>query len=280
MHNISGSMIILSEKIVKKSLILLVVLLLAWDSCVALPPGNDSIKKHMDVSLYGGIWNLASIDEMYSFQKYYGNHFFGGLSFGFIKPQSRHLISFQYSEIKRRCNHFIYSDGLLEHRYQVMNSMIIDLDYSYQRSIHTGDLTIFASITWMNSFNYTVNEDDPEVFLSSLAPGALLEYKFKKHIIGLDFSVPVISLALRDPYYISEAQTDEDYDELKYLIDNLKVESFGNLAVLNAKLHYQYPLSKRIAFDARYQFRYISYQEPRPLRSVSGIYSAGFTINF
>lgn len=280
MNAISASMINWSGKISKKSLVFLFVLLPGWCACNSMQPGSDSTKKHIEVSLYGGIWNLASIDEMYSFQKFYGNHFFGGLSFGFIKPKSRHLISFQYSEIKRRCNHFIYSDNLIEHRYQVMNSMMIDVDYTYQRRVLPGDLTIFASITWMNSFNYTLNEDDPEVFLSALAPGALLEYRTRKHVIGLDFSVPVVSLALRDPYYISEAQTDDDYDELNYLMDNLKIESFGNLIVLNAKLHYQYQLSSRIAFDARYQFRSISYQQPRPLRSVSGIYSAGFTINF
>lgn len=246
----------------------------------ALPSDNDSTKRHFEVSLIGGVWNLASIDEMYSFQKFHGNHLFGGLSLGIINEKSRHLISFQYSEIKRKCDHLIYSDGLLEQRYHAMNSMMLDIDYSYLRRIRAGDLTLFATISWMNSFNYTVNEDDPEVFLSSVAPGIALQYKLKKHVFWFDCSVPVISLAIRDPYYASEAQTDEGYDELEYLMDNLRLESFGDLTVLNAKLHYQYPLSRRIAVDARYQFRYINYQEPRPLRSVSGLYSAGFTIIF
>jgi hypothetical protein len=174
----------------------------------------------------------------------------------------------------------VNTNGLIEHRYKELKSMMIDFNYTFQGKVYRGDVMVFITAGWMNHINYTLNEDDPEVFLSSIAPGMALEYGIKKHKFGIDFSIPVISLALRDPYHISQPQLDDEYSELQYLKENLKVRSFGNLKVLYAQIYYRYQISRRVLFGARYQFHYISYQEPRPLRSVSGIYSAGFTYTF
>ncbi len=249
-------------------------------TCSAVEPNHDSLYHRKEITIYGGIWNHASIDEMYSFQKFSGYGLFGGISYRAMFSRIRHSFVVQYAEITRKPDAEVNSSDLIEHRYNELKSMMIDFDYSFQRKVYSGPIMVFVTASWMNSLNYSLNEDDPEVFLSSIAPGLALEYVHKKHTFGIDFSIPIVSLALRDPYHISQPQLDDEYSELQYLKENLKIRSFGNLKVLCSQINYRFQLSKRFLFDVRYQFRYISYKEPRPLRSVSGIYSAGFTYIF
>ncbi|HLO59542.1 MAG TPA: hypothetical protein VK179_12420 [Bacteroidales bacterium] len=269
-----------SENVCKNTLVFLFVLFAFGCSCYANQSLNDSVKSPVEISVFGGLWNLASIDEMYSFQKFYGDHMFWGLSFALTSTRHRHLITVQYSEITRRPENFIYTEGLVEQRYKQMKSLLVDVDYSYQRLVLQGNLSVYVLMNCMNASNYTLKEDDPEIFLSSVAPGVELQYRKKKHYFGLDITIPVISLALREPYYISNPQTGDHISQMEHIEDNLKVQSFGSLKVLNSLVHYQYRFSQQVAFDARYQYRYISDRVPRPLRSVSGIYSAGLTFIF
>lgn len=268
------------NKYVKSLLGYLIISSSSWLTCSAIEPNPDSLYHRKEITIYGGLWNHASVDEMYSFQRYSGNSLFGGISFGVVSPRIRHLFVAQYAKITRKTDAEVNSSDLIEHRYNELKSMMIDFNYSFQRKVNSGPMMVFVTASWINSINYTLNEDDPEVFLGSIAPGLALEYGLKKHTFGMDFSIPVVSLALRDPYYISQPQLDDEYSELQYLKENLKIRSFGNLKVLYAQIYYHYQLSRSFLVDVRYQFRYISYKEPRPLRSVGGIYSAGFTYIF
>jgi|WetSurMetagenome_2_1015567.scaffolds.fasta_scaffold107131_2 hypothetical protein len=242
---------------------------------------NDTIPRVKELTLKGGIWNMGSVDELYSFQRYSGHGVLAGVTFRIKSARSQHHLSINYARVTRiPANTSINSQTYLdETRYLGFTSIMLDVNYSYLREICSRKIRVFASANWINSLNYTLDEN-PELVFSSLALGLTVHYNLKKHGLDIELSAPLLSLTLRDPYHISQAQTNEDYSAFQYIKDNAQVQSLGGLRIIYARLDYRYTITRHFSAGFQYEFRYISDTEPRKLRSASGLYTIGLTYTF
>jgi hypothetical protein len=245
----------------------------------ALTTVNDSTHREKEVTVLTGICTLSSIDELYSFQKYSGNNVFIGMTVGLKSLKNWHYINVLYSGINRAPQTPPSSGFIDEGRCKELKSMVMDLDYKYFRKIYSRHLNIFVSANWINHFNLTKGYR-PEIMLSSFAPGVMVNCTRKRHSLGMQLAVPVVSLTLRNAYHISHVQTSENYDHMQYIKDNLHVQSLGELRIMYAQLTYRYSFSEKFCLETQYHLRYISDSEPRRLKSASGFYCLGLTCKF
>ena len=262
-----------------KKILLLIFGLAALVESHAQKKIEDSTHRAKEITVLTGLCTLSSIDELYSFQKYSGSNVFIGLTLGLKSPKNQHYINILYSSINRSPqtpSSIVFID---EERYKKIKSTVINSNYSYLRRIHSRHLDLFISANWINNFNFTQGYR-PEFIFSSLAPGVMVNYSKGKQKLGLHFAVPIVSLSLRNAYHISQVQTNDGYDDLSYIKHNLCIQSLGKLKIVYAKLTYRYSFSAKFDLDMQYQLSYISNEEPRSLKSASGLYGIGLTYNF
>jgi hypothetical protein len=265
-------------QLLKRTLLIIVIFAVFMDKFAAAK-GNDSIAIKKEVTILSGLCTLSSIDELYSFQKYSGSNAFIGLSVGFKSPENQHYLNMFFSSFDRTPRipaSLAYMD---EERFKEINTKVAEFNYNYLHRIYSQYFNFFVSANWINSLNYTIG-DKPEMVFSSLAPGVVINYTKGKNSLDFQLNLPIVSLTLRNAYHISQVQTNEKYNFLKYVKDNIRVQSLGELRIVYAKLAYRYSISRKFDLDAQYILRYISDNVPRSLKSASGLYCLGLTSNF
>ena len=243
---------------------------------------TDSMCMHK-IEFNTGICSYSSIDELYSFKEYTGSDMSFELQYTYHALKTMQNVNINYTSIERMPlnltipGNFIAADD----RYRKLVSLIVELNYGYLRKIWTNKLDVFAGASFFNSFNMSfASYYVPELMISSIAPGLYFEKKYNPHAFKLQFSVPLISITLRNNYSTARPQNYEKSDDIKYVRDNIQVQFPDKLFVVYTKIGYEYALRNRLNLSTQYTFVYVNNTFPRQLTSVKGNYTIGISYKF
>ena len=245
--------------------------------------GSQNPKK---LELNTGYYNLGSVDELYSYNLYSGGNICYGLKYYFGKRMARQQLSFMYAMVDREPGSLVLADNVVaeDDRERVLNSFLFEAVYSYQYPLnlfHSGLFHFYVTGDWMTTFNITTNDYDvPELIVSGLAPGALIEATLKRNRLMCRLSIPVIAWTLRNNYSLSMTQDYEELDNFLFIRQNDQLQFINTLFAVNAEIGYTCSVSKWFDIGCEYSFRYMYNSSPRELKSVTGIYTIGLTYKF
>jgi hypothetical protein len=243
-------------------------------------------KNKKKLQLNAGYYNLGSIDEIYSYNRYSGSNVCFGLKYYTSKGVARDFTSFRYAMVNRTPASLVIDKNLAgpDSRERALNSFLFEAIYSYQYplNLHLGDnMKFFVTGDWITTVNITTNSFGvPELVRSGISPGALFETNFKRHTLSARASFPVISWTVRNNYSQSMAQTYESLNKFTFIKQNNQLQFPNSLLEVDAEIEYSYDLSKHFIIGCEYDFRYMYNSSPRKLQSATGIYSAGVTYKF
>lgn len=191
--------------------VLLVLLIIPLSAFSSINSNSDTICKNK-VVISPGLRSLSSIDQLYSTKKYSGSAFYIGASYIHINKNSIHKLTVSYSKIKRTPEDLSLPQYPYSLRHKELNSLLLDFNYSYMRKLNLDKIHFYVTGNFINSYNEP-DESEAELVFSALAPGFYLQNINRVHKFSLQVSVPVLALALRYNYYISDPQTFEEYSD-------------------------------------------------------------------
>lgn len=243
-------------------------------------------KNKRKLQLNAGYYNLGSIDEIYSYNRYSGSNICYELKYYNSKGVARDFTSFRYAMVNRTPASLVIDKNIVgpNARERVLNSFLFEAIYSYQYpvNLHLGDnLKFFVTGDWITTVNITTNSFGvPEMVRTGISPGALLEATIERHTLSGRFSIPVFSWTVRNNYSQSMTQNYEKVSKFAFVLQNDQLQFPNTLIEVDAEIEYNFNLSKRFAIGCEYDFRYMYNSSPRPLKSATGIYSANITYKF
>jgi hypothetical protein len=243
-------------------------------------------KNQKKIQINVGYYNLGSIDEIYSYNKYSGNNVCYGLKYYSGKEPAREFTSFRFAMVDRKPGSLVIDKNLVGEtdRARVLNSFLFEAIYSYQYPInlHLSDnFKFFVTGDWITTVNITTNSFGvPELIRSGISPGAMLEANIKRHYLSGRFSIPIISWTVRNNYSQSMTQNYESLDKFAFIKQNDQLQFPNTLMEIDAEIEYCFNLSKRFNIGCEYDFRYMYNSSPRQLESITGIYTVGLTYKF
>lgn len=269
----------------KKTYILLSIFILIFFAKEAKPQQPDSLK-YFKLGINSGLYNLGSIDELYSPYLYSGKAVSYGLKMMDGNNRKNHQLEFRYAFINRTPKNININPALFPERdFQVMKeSFIFEAVDQYRYLItkwSTNKQKIYLTGTWQTMVNINTNANSlPELIQTGLGAGIYTTRQFNKHKVVASFSVPLIALTVRNNYSLSMTQDYEKLSEMAFIKQNAQIQSLHNLWSVDAGINYTYQFSNKFSAEANYLFRYINNSSPRPLRSTSGIYTLGLIYQF
>jgi hypothetical protein len=261
-------------KALKYTLLLLGILMVRdplWAS-------TDNLQKHKIFGIRSGIYNMSSLDDLYSPFNYSGNALFLGVHFGTERPDRNKETRLVFSNIRRDALSMtgIPSAYDANHSLLVKQSFIFEAMDFFRFLIYDPgqDLRIYFSALWFTTVNITTNAMGlPELIQSGIAPGVMLRKNAGKHMFRTEIHAPLLALTVRNNYGMSSPQTFEDFSRFAFIFDNLLLQSCFSAPGIYADISYGFRLNPALRIDANYHFRYFQNSKPITLRSTSGIYS-------
>jgi hypothetical protein len=264
-----------------------VLLLISSGFLFGTEPNNlKPPKNQKKLQLNTGYYNMGSIDEIYSYNRYSGSNLCYGLKYYYGKGPAREFTALRFATIDRTPGTLAIDKNLVGEnaRERVLNSFLFEGIYSYQYPIdlHMGrHFNFFVTGDWITTVNITSNSYGvPELIRTGISPGAMLEANFKRHTFNGRFSIPVISWTVRNGYSQSMTQNYESLDKFAFVKQNDQLQFPNTLMEIDAEIEYNFNLSKRFNIGCEYDFRYMYNSSPRKLESATGIYSVGLTYKF
>ncbi|HYW96949.1 MAG TPA: hypothetical protein VE870_15240 [Bacteroidales bacterium] len=246
-------------------------------------PGT-SMDRQIELMPSLSVLNYASADELYSPMVYEGRGLYAGIRITFSRENSHHIIEAGYSDFTRKSEELTVPENyfLDENRFLELHNYFIDLSYSYLHQLSSISIpSAHFSISGELSHHIVLDEDVqvyPEISITSVSPGFEFGYSpGSHHTIKIAASVPLFSIYLRNNYSTAYPQIYEKYKQEYFIKHNVKFAGPGTLRAVKAEAGYTYSLGKRMALTARYRFGFLYLEDPRPLRWVSGLYTAGLT---
>lgn len=246
-------------------------------------PDSISISKHFAVKV--GVYNLASIDNIYSPFIYSGKSFVLGMGWGKEKKGRSFETDLSFSNIQRKATSLegipnSYEDG---HYHIVRNSFVLEV-MDYYRFLITDmeqkKLQIFFSGLWFTTVNLTTNASGvPELIQSGIAPGIFVRYKAGRHRLRAELHLPIVAWTVRNNYSMSSAQIYEKLSKFDFILQNSMLQTPISNPGIYTNFAYEYFLAKKFSIKANYSFKYIYNSKPQTLKSVSGIYSVSLIFN-
>lgn len=238
----------------------------------------DDLQKLRIFGIRTGIYNLSSLDNLYSPFNYSGNAPFLGLHFGTERPDRNKETRLVFSTIHRDAlsmsgipsaydpNHFLLAK----------QSFIFEaMDFFRFLVYDPGqDLRFYFSALWFTTVNITTNATGlPELVQSGIAPGVMVRKNAGRHMFRTEIHAPLLALTVRNNYGMSSPQTFEEFSRFAFIFDNLLLQSCFSSPGIYADISYGFRLNRAFRIDANYHFRYVQNSKPITLRSTSGIYS-------
>jgi hypothetical protein len=247
---------------------------------------SDSIAVSKSLYLKTGLYNMASIDKLYSPFSYSGKSGAFGLGWGRVEPKRSSETSILFSSIRREA---VSLRGLPDsypddHYLIAKNSFIFDVMDYYRFLIQhnqKNQMQIYFSGLWSTFGNISTNSMGvPELIQSSLAPGIMLSKKTDKHTFEVEFNIQLITLSVRNNYAMSMEQTYEELNKFNFIGKNIRIQTpISNPAFL-VDLSYMFSMSKSFSLKGNYMFRYFKNNKPQSLEQVSGIYTISIIYNY
>ncbi len=257
--------------------------------CLPSFAGDDNapIKNKLHkIGINAGYYNVGTIDELYSQFLYSGANISGGLKYIKEKEKRKDQFSFRFSQIQMTPENLIVDPDYFSKNEMVLQKDILMLEFfdTYRFLLSEKGKNFFdfyLTGRWFTTVNLMTNYFIlPELIQTGLGAGIYIGKNIKKHCFRAELSVPVLTLTIRNNYSQSEAQDYEDYNEVGFLINNIQIQLPYNLLAVYSNLGYEYNISKHFTIEAEYYFNCMLNTSPRPLRSVSGIYSLGLIYTF
>lgn len=236
-------------------------------------------KEFRKIGINSGLFNYASIDELYSPAIFTGKAPVYGFKFLNGKENKHHQLSLRLSILERtrksiRFSTSYFSNGDFN---IVKNGFFFESVDNYRfliPRISGSAFKVFFDGTWLTTVNIITNANGlPELIQSGLAAGAFAEKTFKNHHFKASVSVPVIAWTVRNNYSMSRTQNYEKLSKLAFIVHNSQLQFLNTLMAMNTSLEYEYFISKRFSIEGEYNFRYMRNTSPRQLDAVTGIYS-------
>jgi hypothetical protein len=241
---------------------------------------GGSFKSQQEYQLNSGYFNYASLDNLYSDNVYAGGNLFYGIAFGTRKKILTHT-SVKFSILNRNPRSLSISPGIVsDSRFVKINHLHFELDNIYRFQVWKGkfdNLKLYISGNWFTSGDFVINDhiQVPELFLSSIAPGAYAEYGYKSSLFYIQLSSSLISYTCRSSYSLSVVQDFEKFDNVAFTKDNSRIQFPNSLFTFFANAGWKVNIFNRFGMQMEYHFRYLYDSKPRILKSVTGIYSIG-----
>lgn len=245
----------------------------------------DSISTNKYFGFKAGVYNLASIDMLYSPFSYSGKSTVFGLERGSEKSNRSFETNILLSNIQRRA---LSLDGVLSpyeqgHSHLVKNSFILEvMDYFrfLMKDFQEEKLQIYFSGLWFTSVNIITNASGvPELLQSGIAPGIMIRSKIKNHSFKTEIHSPLFAFTVRNNYSISSAQIYEKLSKFDFILQNLKFQTPFTNRCFYSNFSYEYRFAKKFGMRANYNLKYMHNNEPQTLKSISGIYSISLIYN-
>lgn len=271
-----------------KLIYLVFVFTLLMDFSFSSFAGNDntSDNKIRKLGLNTGYYNAGTIDELYSPFLYSGSNVSFGLKFIKEKEKRKDQFSFRFAQIKMTPENLVVNPDYFSENDMAMQKDILLLEFfdTYRFLLsEKGSRFIDFYLTgrWFSTVNLMTNYYIlPELIQSGLGAGIYIEKNIKRHCIKAELNVPVLTLTVRNNYSQSDAQDYEDYNEFTFIFKNMQIQLPYNLLAVYSNIGYEYNISNHFTVEAEYYFNCMLNTSPRPLKSVSGIYSLGLIYTF
>lgn len=244
---------------------------------------NDQFRK---IGLNSGLYNYASIDELYSPAIFAGKGPAYGFKFLNGNEKKHHQLSLRLAFIERNRKSISFGTAYFSPTdfNIVKNGLFFESVDNYRfliPDISGTTFKVFAEGTWLTTVNVTTSAGSlPELIQSGLAAGAFAEKKIKRHRLKAALSVPVITWTVRNNYSMSLTQNYEKLSKLAFIVHNSQLQFLNTLMAMNTCLEYEYNISKNFSIEGEYNFRYMNNTSPRQLKAVTGIYSVNFFYSF
>lgn len=267
---------------------LVIVILLLANFNFSSFAGNDNVSENKlrKIGLNAGYYNAGTIDEIYSPFLYSGSNYSLGLKFIKEKEKRKDQFSFRFAQIKMKPENLVINMDYFSENEMAVQKDILMLEFfdTYRFLLSEKNarfVDFYVTGRWFTTVNLMTNYFIlPELIQSGLGAGIYIEKNIKNHRLRAELSVPVVTLTIRNNYSQSDIQDYEDVNELDFLIKNLQIQLPYNLLAAYSNLGYEYNVSKHFTVEAEYYFNCMLNTSPRPLRSVSGIYSLGLIYTF
>ncbi|MDZ7797909.1 MAG: hypothetical protein U5N56_13145 [Candidatus Marinimicrobia bacterium] len=239
---------------------------------------TDKLQKHKILGIRTGIYNLSSLDNLYSPFNYSGKALVLGLHFGTERPDRNKETRLVFSNINRDALSMagIPSTYDPNHYLLLKNSFIFEaMDYFRFLIYDPGqDLRFYFSALWFTTVNITTNVMGlPELVQSGIAPGVMIRKNAGRHTFRTEIHTPLLAWTVRNNYGMSSPQTFEEFSKFAFIFQNSMLQSCFSAPGIYADISYGFRLNKAFRIDANYHFRYFQNSKPITLRSTSGMYS-------
>jgi hypothetical protein len=228
-----------------------------------------------------GYINYASLDALFSDNVYSGGNLFYEIAFD-IRNKILVQTSVRFSIFDRKPKSLTIDSTIVspDSRFSSINHLHFELDNIYGFPVFKDrfrNLKLYISGSWFTSCDYVINDFmNPELLLSSIAPGFYGEYCSKKLLFYLRFSSPLLSYTCRNNYSFSRVSDYEEFGPYDFLKENSRIQFPNSIFGVFTQFGCQLRLSNHIDVLLEYHFRYLKDTEPRLLKSITSIYSIGF----
>lgn len=267
----------------RKAIIVLIIQIFTAYSGISQNADSSPVQK--SIAVKKGLYNMASIDNLYSPFLYSGKSYLLGFGWGKEERKRSFETDFSFSNIQRKPLSLqelpaSYENG---HHHLVKNSFIFEVMDYYRFLISKADhnnLQIFFSGLWFTTLNITTNANGvPELFQSGIAPGIQVRRKAGTHSFKAELHLPLAAWTVRNSYSISSAQIYEKKSKLDFIRQNSMLQTPISNPGLFGTLGYEWCFNPRLSLKANYSFRYLQSKKPQMLKTVSGIYSLALIYN-
>lgn len=246
---------------------------------------TDSISVNKYLGGMAGVYNMASIDKVYSPFSYSGK----SATFGFIRGSEKINRSFEtnifFSNIQRKARSL---DGVLTpyepgHFHLVKNSFVLEIMEYFRflmKDFQEEKLQFYFSGLWFTSVNITTNSSGvPELIQSGIAPGIMVRRKIRDHSFKTEIHSSLLTWSVRNSYSVSSAQTYEKLSKFDFIMQNSMIQTPISNQCLYINCSYGYSISEKFSMRANYNSKYMHNNRPQTLKSISGIYSISLIYN-
>lgn len=234
-----------------------------------------------DYQINSGYINYASLDALFSDNVYSGGNLFYEIAFGIRnKILIQTFAGFSVFDRKPKSLKLYSTINPPESRFNTINHLHFELDNSYNFQVFKdrfNNIKLYISGNWFTIGDYVINDFmDPELLLSSIAPGFYGEYRSIKFLFYIRFSSPLLSYTCRNNYSFSRASDYEEYGPSDFLKENSRIQFPNSIVGFFMQSGCELRLSTHIDVLLEYHLRYLKDTEPRLLKSITSIYSVGF----
>jgi hypothetical protein len=259
------------------ALLSLQVFEIAADDTVCL---NKMHNEQYEYQINSGYMNYASLDDLFSNNVYSGGNLFYEAAFGirrniFIQTSAKFSIFDRKPKSLTLYPSIISSDS----RFNIINHLHFELDNTYRFQVlkdRFNNLNLYISGSWFTSGDYVLNDYmNPELLLSSIAPGFYGEWYFKPLLSYIQISSLWVTYTCRNNYTVSRGLGYKEFGPLEFLKQNSRIQFPNSLCAIFLNYGCKINVSKRFGTQLEYHFRYLNDSEPRILTSLTSIYSVG-----